>query len=188
MPDKQGNITLGVIADTHVPDRVKELPEGMLEVFEKAGVDQIFHAGDASCRRVVKTLESIAPVNIVRGNRDWLFGMRTPHHISLNINGINITMAHGHRSMIHYLFDKWSYLTNGYQFERYRKHLAQDYPSSNIIIFGHTHYQTAEWVSGTLFFNPGAAYPCQHNHFNPQFGIIRITPEGKVEPELHKLY
>jgi predicted phosphodiesterase len=109
--------------------------------------------------RSVHKLEEIAPVTVVQGNRDWLFGMSFPRHISLITHGVRITLTHGHRSMLQYLFDKWAYIRIGYRFERYYRQLSADYPNSDVIIFGHTHFQTATWVNGQLFFNPGAAYP-----------------------------
>jgi len=159
MPDKHGIVTIGVLADTHIPDRAKVLPQEMLSRLEESKVDRIFHAGDASCWRVVRALEAIAPVTIVQGIRDWFFGMHTPRHITLGINGIRITLAHGHRSMLHYLYDKWSYLRRGYAFERYYQHLSQDYPDSDIIVFGHTHYQAVHWLTGDCTLTPAPPIP-----------------------------
>jgi len=180
-------VTFGVLADTHIPDRAKSLPSGMLAKFEEAQVSQILHAGDSSNWKAVRTLEAIAPVKIVQGNRDWILGMKTPKTISLSINGIHITLTHGHRTMRHYLVDKWAYITRGYVFERYYAHLVEDYPNSDVIIFGHTHYQTVKWINGKLFFNPGAAYPCRHNNFGPEFGIISVTPDGIIRTESYRL-
>lgn len=181
------SITFGILADTHIPDRARSIPPGILATFKQARVSQILHAGDASNWKAVHTLGSIAPVKVVQGNRDWIMGMRTPRDISLSINGIRITLTHGHRTMRHYLVDKWAYITQGYKFERYYAHLVKDYPGSDVIIFGHTHYQTVKWIDGKLFFNPGAAYPCKHNNFSPEFGIISITPDGTIRTECHRL-
>jgi putative phosphoesterase len=180
-------ITFGVIADTHIPDRTQRLPAGLLDALLSEGVDQILHAGDASNWQVIRALEQVAPVTVIQGNRDWLLGMRTPKHLTLVANGIQITLAHGHRSMSHYLVDKWAYIRQGYRFQRYFDHLSKDFPESDVIIFGHTHNQTATWVDGQLFFNPGAAYPCKINHFTPQFGVISITPQGFIRTGFREL-
>jgi uncharacterized protein len=185
MLDNRKSITFGVIADTHIPDRAKHLPSMVLRAFELAQVDQILHAGDAANWKAIHKLEEIAPVIVVQGNRDWLFAMSFPHHINLTIHNVRITLTHGHRSMLQYLFDKWTYIRIGYRFERYYRHLAADYPDSDVIVFGHTHYQTATWVNEQLFFNPGAAYPCRHNHNRPQFGFLSITPGGIIRTECH---
>ena len=125
-------------------------------------MDGILHAGDVSSWQVIETLEKIAPVTVVQGNRDWFFGMKLPRSATLHANGIEITLAHGHRTMFHYMVDKWAYFTHGYLFKRYYDHLAVDFPTADVIIFGHTHHQTSLWVENRLFFNPGASYPCPH--------------------------
>jgi len=188
MPIYKATIKLGVIADTHVPDRVDALPEELLQKLRDARVNRILHAGDASSWKVIRDLEKIAPVTSVQGNRDWFSGRRTPRHETLMLNGISITLAHGHRSILHYLKDKWAYYRHGYHFERYYQHLNQDYPNTDVIIFGHTHHQTVKWMDGQLLFNPGAAYPCEYNHFNPEYGFLSITQEGIIQTECCRLY
>lgn len=173
-------ITFGVISDTHIPDRAKNLPKAILDGLAQAQVDYILHAGDAANWKAVRTLEEIAPVTVVQGNRDTLLGMHFPPDIQLTAHGVRITLCHGHRSMRHYLVDKWFTIREGYRFERYQQPLARDYPHADVIIFGHTHHQTVTWVHGQVFFNPGAAYPCKYNHYNPQFGILSITPGGVI--------
>jgi len=186
-PNSDKIIRFGVLADTHIPDRIKQLPEGILDAFREARVQRILHAGDASCWRVIEELEKVAPVHIVQGNRDWFFGMRTPKSFFLTVHGRRIALTHGHRTMVNYLFDKWAYITKGYYFERYYQHLSNDYPDADVVIFGHTHHQTARWIKDRLFFNPGPAYPCTHNHFKPQYGLLSITPKGELRTECHRL-
>lgn len=185
MPGKAKPLTFGVVSDTHIPDRAKHLPASVLQGLADARVDRILHAGDAATAKPVRILEEIAPVTIVQGNRDWLLGKHFPRHVHLTAHGIRILLCHGHRSMGHYLFDKYLTLRDGYRFERYHQHLAQDYPAADVIIFGHTHHQTVRWVNGQVFFNPGAAYPCKYNHYRPQFGILSITPAGTIRTECH---
>lgn len=180
MLDNPQPYTFAVISDTHVPDRVKSLPDRILEGITRAQVDEILHAGDAANWKVIRQLEQIAPVRVVQGNRDWLLGMPFPRFLTFTVYGIHITLTHGHHSMRNYLVDKWFTLREGYRFERYFRHFAQDFPQSDVIIFGHTHYQTVQWVNQQVFFNPGAAYPCKYNHYTPQFGILSITPDGTI--------
>ena len=183
MQDESKRITFGVVADTHVPDRVKNLPEQMLETFSKRNLDGILHAGDACNKGVVSTLEKIAPVTIVQGNRDFLFGLRPPLYEKMEVNGIKLVIAHGHRSLFHYLVDKIATIRHGYKFSRYYQQLHQDYPAADIIVFGHTHHQTARWVAGQLLFNPGVAYPCKYNNFESQYGVLSITAGGLIQTQ-----
>lgn len=187
MFERSKSYTLGIIADTHIPDRARALPQKLIPALKDAKVDLILHAGDACSWKVYHELNELAPVKIVQGNRDWLLGMRTPKFESLLINQVPIILTHGHHSILHYALDKWIYLRKGYDFTRYYTTLSRDFPNAKIIIFGHTHHQTAQWVNDRLFFNPGAAYPCKHNHFTPQFGLISITSEGEIRTELFNL-
>ncbi len=70
--ESKKTIRLGVISDTHVPDRVGDLHPDVLRSFVENNVDQIVHAGDASSLQVIKSLKSVAPVIHVSGNRDFL--------------------------------------------------------------------------------------------------------------------
>jgi putative phosphoesterase len=183
MTGEPKTITLGVLADTHVPDRARYLQPEILEAFKIHAVDHILHAGDASSWKVVRKLKEIAPVTIVQGNRDILFGMQLPKHQTLIVNKLKIVLAHGHRSLLHYIIDKFSYFREGYLFDRYYRQLHQDYPDADIIVFGHTHHQTARWVDGQLLFNPGVAYPCRYNNFKAQYGMLSITAEGLIRTQ-----
>jgi putative phosphoesterase len=59
---------VGLISDTHVPVRAKEIPKEVFKVFEN--VDYIVHAGDLVELSVIDELEQIAPVLVVYGNMD----------------------------------------------------------------------------------------------------------------------
>jgi putative phosphoesterase len=188
MPAEPKTVKIGVLADTHIPDRLKELPPGLIDTLKAARVDRIIHAGDVCQWKIIRRLEEIAPMTVVQGNRDWLMGMHTPHHVNLTINGVQIAIAHGHHSIINYTFYFFlSKLFNQDNLERYYRLLIQDFPHADLIIFGHTHYQTACWVGHQLLFNPGAAYPCQQNRYHPRFGIVSITAEGVIRTEWHTL-
>jgi hypothetical protein len=180
-------IRLGVIADTHIPDRIRRFPEGFLESLIKAEVDRIFHAGDISSWKVINALEEIAPVSAVQGNRDWFFRMDVPPHLKCTLHGVRIVLAHGHGSIPLYLADKVAAILKGYRFKRYQRPLARAFPDADLIIFGHVHRQVSKWVNNQLFFNPGSVFPCSYNHYSPQYGVITIQPDGKIQTEFHTL-
>ena len=60
------NMIIGLISDTHIPDRADKIPITVLESFKK--VDLIIHAGDLTSIRVKKELERVAPVLAVQGD------------------------------------------------------------------------------------------------------------------------
>ena len=59
---------LGLIADTHIPEKRDDLPPQVYEVFQ--GVDLILHAGDMHIIDGLDWLESVAPVVGARGSGD----------------------------------------------------------------------------------------------------------------------
>lgn len=175
-----GSISLGVIADTHVPDKAKGLLPQALDVFESEGVFQIIHAGDISIPRVLRELEVVAPVLAVRGNRDWFAMRQLPGQLHLQYHGVDIGVTHGHGNPFEYLWDKVLYLTLGYRFEHYRKVTRRQFPHAKVIIFGHSHVPENRWQDGVLYFNPGTPR-LREKRFPPSVGLLRIQPGGNVE-------
>ena len=57
---------IGVLSDTHVPQRGARLPDAMLRHFEN--IELILHAGDLSTLAVLDQLSAYAPVEAVQGN------------------------------------------------------------------------------------------------------------------------
>jgi putative phosphoesterase len=176
-------VKLGVIADTHVPDKTRYLNPKALSVFENAGVEAILHAGDVSVPRVIDELRQVAPVHAVRGNRDWMRLKQLPRKMSLTFDGITIGLTHGHGRMWDYLVDKYLFLTGGYDFERYRRVVEAIFPQALVIIFGHSHIPENVWVDGKLYFNPGTA-SLYENDLPPSVGLLQVHAGGKVNGEL----
>ncbi len=95
--------TLGVIADTHIPDARRQLHPRVRLIFEQAGVSAILHAGDISIPRGLRDLEAIAPVVAVRGNRDW-FGFEDLRMVRIiQVAGATIGLTHGHADLRTYI-------------------------------------------------------------------------------------
>jgi len=70
---------IGVISDTHIPNRAKEIPPKVLEMLK--GMDMILHAGDLVELSILEILKSICPdVRAVWGNMDPL-KTRTPGEV-----------------------------------------------------------------------------------------------------------
>ncbi len=148
---------VGVISDTHIPDRTRSLSRGVLDGLQSTKVDLILHAGDISISRVLSELGEIAPVLAVRGNRDFLFGDDLPLSRMLEINGRKVLLTHGHMGIFSYWIDKFQHLALGYRSDRYIKRLVNAVPDASIYIFGHSHSVEEIHRDGKLFFNPGSA-------------------------------
>jgi len=163
--------TLGIITDTHIPQRITALPPRVFEVFR--GVDRIVHAGDINSRRVLDQLAEIAPVEAVAGNAD-LFGHGLPLKRVVEVAGRRIGLVHGHGGWSRYLCSKLRDQF-GYDEEHYLKIVHGSFGPVDAIVFGHTHRFYRAERSGILLFNPGPIAPDFYNTAGPQVGLLHVT-------------
>ena len=84
---------IGVISDTHIPERAIKIPEPVFKAFED--VEVIFHAGDLVSMDVLHELENLAPTLCVQGNVDRMCGLKLPKQEIVTIEGIKIGLDHG---------------------------------------------------------------------------------------------
>ena len=145
---------IGVISDTHGVLR----PEA-IEVLR--GSDAIIHAGDVGHEAILRVLEQIAPLTVVRGNIDtspWACKLSSTN--VLEIAGTSIYVLHN--------IDE----------------LDVDPAAAGFsaVIFGHSHRPLIETRKGVLFFNPGSAGP---RRFSLPISVGRlIVEQRKITPEL----
>ena len=158
--------TVGLLSDTHIPHRLRQLPETVLEAL--SGVDLILHAGDVDDPAALEPLRAIAPVYAVRGNihpQDFSDGGKAlPALVELQLAGQRLVLTHGHQPGLLGFFLKgldviahWMGLTDNAQLNRRTvRRLARLYPDADIIVFGHSHRAHVERVGRALLVNPGA--------------------------------
>ncbi len=199
-PHHVPTLTVGLLSDTHIPHRLKRMPDAVLDAL--AGVDLILHAGDVDDPAELKALQAIAPVHAVRGNihlQDLSDGgAQLPAIVELELAGQRVVLVHGHRPGVMGFFlrsldivAQWLKLTDNIKFnQRIVHHLARLYPTADIIIFGHTHQAHVEWIGRTLLINPGAVCPApkeqttvarlQLGTQKPQVEIIPLPDQGNL--------
>lgn len=130
---------IGLISDTHIPDRMRELPEKVFEAFKD--VEMILHAGDVTSQEVIEKLEEIAPVTAIQGNTDRIVGLDLPKTVVVEAEELKIGVIHGEvypradTQQLHYL----------------AKQLDVD-----ILVSGHSHQPKVEKVEDVLLINPGS--------------------------------
>ena len=130
---------IGLISDTHIPDRMRELPEKVFEAFKD--VEMILHAGDVTSQEVIEKLEEIAPVTAIQGNTDRIVGLNLPKTAVVEAEELKIGVIHGEvypradTQQLHYL----------------AKQLGVD-----ILVSGHSHQPKVEKVEDVLLINPGS--------------------------------
>lgn len=175
-------ITAGVIADTHIPDRVNHLHPDVIQHFKNRKVDVIFHAGDICSMRILQELETIAPVIAVAGNRDFLIRPKLPKTRTMQIGGVCIALMHGHGSFQKYIFEKIRFFLRGYRFESFIPVVTHVPITTQLVIFGHSHVAVNLIRDGLHFFNPGSASTSLKSD-SCSIGFLRIFSDGCYEVE-----
>jgi putative phosphoesterase len=149
---------VGVIADTHCPEFVAQLPAGVARAFQD--VDLIVHAGDVTGRSTLDELARIAPVEAVRGDHDRAL-TDLPAVREIVVEGVRIVVVHGQRAR--WIEEPntllWT-LSLGYFMPNrgLPASLARRFPSADVIVFGHVHRPVERRIGNTLLFNPGAVH------------------------------
>lgn len=132
---------IGIISDTHIPERAKKLPKEIFEHF--SDVDLIINCGDVTSESVLNDLEKISELLVVSGNMDY---MNYPKEYEITIENFKIGIIHGNQ--IHPRGDtlKMKYLC-----------LEKNW---DILISGHTHIPMIKEISlenkKILLLNPGS--------------------------------
>ncbi len=159
---------IGVIADTHIPDRARDLPAKIIEEFSHA--DMIIHAGDFTAKEVLDKLKTLAQVRAVHGNMDpFEIVEALPRKEIINCGKFTIGVFHGSGNPA-CIIDQ---LKNEFKNDKV-----------DIIIFGHSHKPMNERIDNILFFNPGSPTDTIFAPFN-SFGIIEIN--DKINARIVKL-
>jgi uncharacterized protein len=161
---------IGVISDTHIPERAAHIPDKILQLFSGCGM--ILHAGDILELPVLDELRAICPqVKAVTGNMDSP-GVRAKlaDKEIITAEKIRIGLIHG-----------WG------PPQKVMDVVAGAFAAENVqaIVFGHSHQALCQKKDGILFFNPGSATDTVYAPFR-SVGII--TVDGmKIEGEIVKL-
>ena len=148
---------IGVISDTHIPERALDIPPEIYSAFKDA--DLILHAGDLASLDVLKLLEKICPVKAVCGNMDDANSRKILKDKEIIEAGkFKIGLIHGRGNP-----------SNLIDFAR-----SAFSEKLDVIVFGHSHSPFNEKIAGTLFFNPGS---CTDTVFAPyrSYGILEIN-------------
>ncbi len=135
----QDKMLIGLISDTHIPDRARIIPQNVIDAFKE--VDLIIHAGDLTSLEVIEELEKIAPVMAVQGNMDRINGINLPKAKTIEAEGLKIGVVHGE------VYPR----ADTQQLVYLAKELDAD-----ILVSGHSHQPKIEKTDGVLLINPGS--------------------------------
>ncbi len=172
--------TIGLISDTHLPDRWRTLPAAIFGIF--ANVDLILHAGDVGKLYVLDELSQIAPVVAVHGNDEEPETVAAmPYHQLIHAGGHRIFMSHFHfpdrqEELASRKIDAW------HPKLQHRADMGKEH-GADIVVFGHSHVPMTFTVDDVLLINPGAI--ASGNHFTRQIlqtvAVLHLDNEPVVE-------
>jgi len=162
-------VRIGVLSDTHIPGRSRELPGEVLRAFED--VEVILHAGDFVRQHVLETLLMLAPVEAVCGNVDDLdLRLTLPRRRIVALSGHRIGLVHGDGP-------------GSSTLERARAAFTKQPADEAVqcVVFGHTHQPYCQVHDGVLYLNPGS--PTDHRRApRPSFGLLHL--DGQLRGEI----
>jgi uncharacterized protein len=162
-------IKIGVLADTHIPDRADSIPKEVLDGFK--GVDMIIHAGDLVSLSVLDQLRTVCKnVLAVCGNMDHdEVKRRLPDKEVIKVGNFKIGVTHG----------------SGHP-NKLLDVLANVFKNDDVamVIFGHSHEGFNEKKGAILYFNPGSATDKIFSLYN-SYGIIEV--DDKIKAKIIKI-
>lgn len=144
---------VGLISDTHMPQRWKTLPAIIFSLFSE--IDLILHAGDVGELWVLDELSSLAPVVAVHGNDETNEATAAlPFLQTVMLEGHRIVITHSHYSdrteeLESRKSDAW------YPKLQYRADFGKAH-GAKIVFTGHTHIPMVVEHDGVLIINAGA--------------------------------
>lgn len=159
-----------LIADTHVPQRARDLPPGVWD--EVARADVVIHAGDWVTPDLLDDLEARAARLIACwGNNDGpALRQRLPERADATLAGVRLTVVH----------------ETGAAGGREGR-MSRRYPDSDVLVFGHSHIPwdtTAR--TGLRLLNPGSPTDRRRQPFCTY--MTAIADGGALrDVELHRL-
>ena len=144
---------IGVISDTH--GLLREAVKNQLQ-----GCDAILHGGDIHKESVMKELQGIAPLYIVRGNADKEWAADLPAVLNLELFGLRIAMIHN------------------------KKEWPGELPGADLLVFGHSHKYADQMEGDLRLLNPGS---CGPRRFHQPITMAVIETEGNGSYEVERI-
>jgi len=159
-------IKVGILSDTH-----GWLDPELVDVFRDKQVDLLIHAGDIGTQEVVDQLESIAPLQVVKGNIDGGELRFLPEICVFSVGPRKIVLRHIAGS------PRSPNMAA-------RALIAEHQP--DIFICGHSHIPVVGRVKGALWVNPGA---CGRVGFHDlRFALFLYVDEDSGALEMERIH
>jgi putative phosphoesterase len=170
---------LGLVSDTHMPQRCDALPPGIFEALR--GVDLLLHAGDVGELWVLDQLGAIAPVVAVHGNDDSADAQRElPGQQVVVAGGTRVLLCHSHYP------DRAQEMASR-QGDELPPKLARVAglaagAGASVLVFGHWHIPLVHELDGVVMVNPGAIGTPNETTRQLRQSVARLTLQPGQRP------
>jgi len=156
-----------VISDTH--NNLKNANIIIDKIKDK--INLIIHLGDnIEDARILENKYDI-DFEYIAGNCDCNYDFSENCKI-IKYNNKNIFITHGHRYNVKYELDTL-----------YDKAVKK---KADIVLFGHTHEPSIEYIYDILFLNPGSL-SLPRGKYECTYGVIDISENGVIEPSIMEI-
>jgi len=172
---------IGLISDTHMPERWPSLWDAVFRVFD--GVDLVLHAGDVGELWVLDRLGTVAPTLAVHGNDESPEAQAAlPYQLVVMASGTRLFLCHSHRrnreeELAARAGDAWEPKLAPLAAQA-REHGAEVY------VFGHLHIPCSRRVDGVLLVNPGAIASASYFTRQTVQSVAVLNLEQGIEPQV----
>ncbi len=155
-----------VLSDTHAPRRWRHCPPRVAGYLQ--GADLILHAGDVCTASVLTELAGYAPVVAVAGNNDGpdVAAWGAAGTAELDLEGLSVAMIHD----------------SGPRSGRLAR-MRRQFPSADLVVFGHSHIPLDESAGGLRIFNPGSPTD-RRRQPHGTIGLLRIEAGRLAEASI----
>lgn len=124
--------------------------------------DAVIHAGDFTNESVLDALRNVSNVYVVKGNNDRDWSRRLQKRLRFEIEGFHFFLTH------------------------IRSDVDTNLDGIDIVIFGHTHKYSEQWIDGRLWLNPGA---CGRPRFGNELTMAILTLKASTHTlEVEKIH
>jgi uncharacterized protein len=132
------------------------------------GADLILHAGDVCTADVLDELSEYAPVRAVRGNNDGadVAAWGAPKTLECDLAGLAVAMVHD----------------SGKAAGRCAR-LRRQFPTAQLVLFGHSHIPLDQAADGIRMFNPGSPTD-RRRQPHGTFGLLHIDDGSLIRARI----
>ena len=168
-------MNIGLLSDTHSAGSGWDLPAAVLDALR--GCELILHCGDLECLGVLDCLEQVAPVLAVRGYEDPREpGPRLADTTRIvEAAGVRIGMVHDIQWPAPPILTTPDGMGLQYPAAGLADIVRRKFGGPvDVVAFGDTHEELAEWQDGVLFVNPGSPTYPGRRHAAGTLGTIAL--------------